>query len=490
MDEFEKVPLSFDFSQKELSSSPEQKLDSSTLLKYASNEYEFIAKQASERKELDTPGEIFDEGEVYGAIENDDITNEMFSGSVATKLGTIGLALLPNQRKQLVHKNGSKFTLMVTGASGTGKSTFINTLFGENIFSNQYSKLDLKGNPVVDDISVYRTELIENEFKLNLTVITTPTFGSKINNQHSWSPAEKYIDEQFRLYLYQEEQPNRERLFDSRVHCCLYFIQPTGTHLSTLDIETMKLISERTNLIPIISKSDTFTRLDLTRFKEMVRNTLRLEHINVCDFILDQSVSDNINRTMPFAIISSNNDILETPNGVRVRGRQYEWGIAETDNPDHCDFIALREILMGKNMLDLILSTETHYENYRKTCLLDRFREVQGSEYDFDSIKLDGLQELEIFHKFKLQNLEMKIHECDITYITKEKEAKIRFSKVVAVQEKRFKEWKRALIERQDQYNKEIEQLHIRIIRFQEEIEFLECGNKSIENSLNSLSLS
>jgi septin family protein len=28
-------------------------------------------------------------------------------------------------------------------------------------------------------------------------------------------------------------------------------------------------------------------------------------------------------------------------NGKKLRGRMYPWGIAEVENPDHCDFIFL-----------------------------------------------------------------------------------------------------------------------------------------------------
>jgi len=45
----------------------------------------------------------------------------------------------------------------------------------------------------------------------------------------SWEPILKYIQEQYDKYLIEETSIKRKpRVPDSRVHCCLYFIAPTG----------------------------------------------------------------------------------------------------------------------------------------------------------------------------------------------------------------------------------------------------------------------
>lgn len=68
----------------------------------------------------------------------------------------------------------------------------------------------------------------------------------------------------------QEQQPQRGEKVDMRVHACLYFIRPTGHTLKPLDIEIMKRLGTRVNLIPIVSKADTLTPNDLARFKHNV----------------------------------------------------------------------------------------------------------------------------------------------------------------------------------------------------------------------------
>ena len=62
---------------------------------------------------------------------------------------------------------------------------------------------------------------------------------------------------------------------DNRVHACVYFIQPTGHSLKPLDIEVMRRLHTKVNLIPVIAKADTLTDEEVAQFKQRVR--LRLE---------------------------------------------------------------------------------------------------------------------------------------------------------------------------------------------------------------------
>jgi septin family protein len=45
----------------------------------------------------------------------------------------------------------------------------------------------------------------------------------------SWDPIVKYIKDQHSAYLRKELTANRDRYIqDTRIHCCLFFIQPSG----------------------------------------------------------------------------------------------------------------------------------------------------------------------------------------------------------------------------------------------------------------------
>jgi cell division control protein 12 len=84
----------------------------------------------------------------------------------------------------------------------------------------------------------------------------------------------------------QEQQPHRSDKQDLRIHACLYFIKPGTTSVSAvgtfserklinsvkpLDVEVMKRLGTRVNLIPVIAKADTMTQEDLHNFKYIVR---------------------------------------------------------------------------------------------------------------------------------------------------------------------------------------------------------------------------
>lgn len=83
-------------------------------------------------------------------------------------------------------------------------------------------------------------------------------------------PIIEFLDDQHESYMLQEQQPRRVDKIDLRVHACLYFIRPTGHTLKPLDIEVMKRLSSRVNLIPVVAKADTLSPGDLARFKHRV----------------------------------------------------------------------------------------------------------------------------------------------------------------------------------------------------------------------------
>jgi septin family protein len=44
----------------------------------------------------------------------------------------------------------------------------------------------------------------------------------------SWRPILDNIESRFDSFLEQESRVNRQKVVDTRIHACLYFIQPTG----------------------------------------------------------------------------------------------------------------------------------------------------------------------------------------------------------------------------------------------------------------------
>lgn len=162
------------------------------------------------------------------------------------------------------------------------------------------------------------------------------------------------------------------RFRDNRVHALLYFITPTGHGLRELDIELMKRLSPRVNVIPVIGKADSLTPAELAESKKLVMEDIEHYRIPVYNFPYDieeddeDTVEENaeLRGLMPFAIVGSE-DVVEI-GGRRTRARQYPWGIVEVENPRHSDFLAIRSALLHSHLADLKEITHDFlYENYR-----------------------------------------------------------------------------------------------------------------------------
>lgn len=113
-------------------------------------------------------------------------------------------------------------------------------------------------------------DIEENGVRLRLSVIDTPGFGDFVNNDDSWRPIVENIEQRFDTYLEAENKVNRSNIVDNRIHACVYFIQPTGHSLKPLDIEVMRRLHTKVNLIPVIAKADTLTDEEVALFKERV----------------------------------------------------------------------------------------------------------------------------------------------------------------------------------------------------------------------------
>ncbi|XP_031556865.1 septin-2-like [Actinia tenebrosa] len=286
--------------------------------------------------------------------------------------GYVGFANLPNQVHRKSVKKGFEFTLMVVGESGLGKSTLIESLFLTDIYD------DNKIPPVIDriyqtlNIETNTVEIEEKGIKLKLTVVDTPGFADAVDNTDCWQAILDYINKQFESYLRDESGLNRRNIVDTRVHCCLYFINPHGHGLRPVDVQFMQALHNKVNIVPVIAKADCLTKHELSRLKRKVLNELEDNSIKIYTFPDCESDDDEefieINKelkmTVPFAVIGSNR-LIES-RGRKIRVRQYPWGYAEVENPDHCDFVMLRNFLVRTHMQDLKdVTQDIHYENYR-----------------------------------------------------------------------------------------------------------------------------
>lgn len=283
----------------------------------------------------------------------------------------VGFSNLPNQVHRRSVKKGFQFTMLVLGESGLGKSTFVNTLFGCPIYEPRSPRDPSAETPSEVAIRVQTANIEEKGVRLKVNVLDAPGYGDFVNNEASWKPIVASIDERFDAFLEQERRVNRKNIVDNRIHCCLYFIAPTGHALKTLDIECMKQIHEKVNLIPVIAKADTLTKDETALFKKRILDDLSFHGIKTfaihVDDDDDKETADTAKELMsklPFTVMGSEKEV--EVDGKKARARQYPWGTILVESEEHSDFVKLRQLLIRSHMEDLISTTnEKLYEAYR-----------------------------------------------------------------------------------------------------------------------------
>ncbi|XP_007886692.1 neuronal-specific septin-3 isoform X3 [Callorhinchus milii] len=286
------------------------------------------------------------------------------------QFGYVGIDSILEQMRRKAMKQGFEFNIMVVGQSGLGKATLINTLFKSKV-----SRKSIAGTeeqiPLMVEMKSISHEIEEKGVRMKLTVIDTPGFGDQVNNENCWQPIMKFINNQYETYLKEELTVNRKkRIPDTRVHCCIYFIAPTGHSLRPLDIEFMRRLSKVVNIVPVIAKADTLTLEERDFFKQKIREDLQKHDINVYpqrqfdEDKEDQIMNDKIREMVPFAVVGSN--LEYQVNGRRILGRKTKWGTVEVENITHCEFAYLRDLLIRTHMQNLKdVTSNIHYEAYR-----------------------------------------------------------------------------------------------------------------------------
>lgn len=285
---------------------------------------------------------------------------------------------------------------MVIGQSGTGRSTFINSLCDQLIVEPSstvklYSPEEL-GNPDRElQLRKSTVELEDEEgVRINLNLIDTPGFGDSINNDSSFQVIKDYIKYQFDEILIEESKLRRNPRFkDNRVHVCLYFIVPTGHGLREIDVRVIRSLGSFVNILPCISKSDSLMMDELKLNKRLIKEDIDHYNLPVFDFtnsyfnmedtLDDESIELNkyLQKTMPFAIMGSNATVKDKETGEMKRVRKYPWGAVDIFDNEISDVLTLKTTLLVTHLDDFKDYThEVLYENYRARTL----SEVENGE--------------------------------------------------------------------------------------------------------------
>ncbi|KAJ8673440.1 hypothetical protein QAD02_004702 [Eretmocerus hayati] len=367
--------------------------------------------------------------------------------------GYVGFANLPNQVYRKAVKKGFEFTLMVVGESGLGKSTLINSLFLTDIYSPEHPGPSLRMKKTVA-VETSKVLLKENGVNLTLTVVDTPGFGDAVDNSNCWQPVIEYVENKYEEFLNAESRVVRRQIPDSRVHCCLYFLAPSGHGLKPLDVEFMQRLHDKVNIVPVIAKADTMTPDECIYFKKQILNEIAQHKIKIYEFPEAEDEEENkvhkqLRDRVPFAIVGANTVVEQ--NGKKVRGRRYPWGVVEVENLEHNDFIALRNMIIRTHLQDLKdVTNNVHYENYR--C-----RTLAGLSVDGKPTRVSNknplaqLEEEKREHETKMKKMELDMEQV---FEMKVREKKQKLKDLEIDLQRRHEQMRRSL----EQQAKELEE--------------------------------
>ena len=134
-------------------------------------------------------------------------------------------------------------------------------------------------------------------------------------------------------------------------------------------------------------------------------NGVNIYSVPDCDPDEDEDYKEQIRgikEAIPFAI-SSSCETFENK-GKKVQGRLYPWGMVETENSNHSDFVKLKSLLVT-HLQDLReVTAEVHYENYRAINLIKQI----SSPSKLDSAVSDNFSKVTTDYRLLEKEAELK----------------------------------------------------------------------------------
>ncbi|KAL6927460.1 hypothetical protein ACO0SA_003758 [Hanseniaspora valbyensis] len=324
------------------------------------------------------------------------------------------------KKKQL--KRSIIFNVLIIGKPGSGRSTLINSLCGRNIVQSSSS---LSKQPVYDDLEQdipvsLRHELVEleddNGVKIQLNVTDSLNLNNNINAQSDIQLINNFITNQFDDVLLEENRLKRNPRFkDSRIHVCLYLLEPNGHGLKEFDIEFIKKIGERCNVVPVLSKADSMTIEELQLNKKLIRDDIKYYELPIFNFndlannnpevVDDQEDEYNeyLNSILPFSVIGSS-EVYNVDN-EEIRGRKYDHFengnvIIDIEDSTKSDFVTLRNVLFISHLNDFKEYThEVLYERYRTETLSGNSNSTQDVNTSSNKFERHVMPESQLANK-------------------------------------------------------------------------------------------
>jgi len=163
-------------------------------------------------------------------------------------------------------KSVTKPNILVVGATGVGKSSLINTIFGEEV-----AKVGT-GNPVTKELQVYKSD--------HMPVCLYDTVGYEIGT-------DKQKD--FLSNVVQYAVDSNGKKLEERIHLVWYCIAATSHRVHAIDLNVIKkLNNEGIPVAVLLTKSDNVTDEESQKMKEIIEEELYNDIFETTNVKLDE----------------------------------------------------------------------------------------------------------------------------------------------------------------------------------------------------------
>ena len=277
------------------------------------------------------------------------------------------------------------FNIILVGDSGVGKTSFLHAFLRLRLnrlaAKNACERVALlkETTNIVHNRAVYSGEGLDIHFD----VIDTPGYGTAESFREWQEAIQDFVISQARNYAKSKETIPKSQRPDTRIHLCLYFLE--GVRVKELDLKAMHALQTYVSLVPILSRSDSYTEKELLQAKLQVVETCARAgvHFFDCGSAVPSKVKEMNEAPQgpcpPFALLS-HCELIVNKKGKEKFGRRFHWGVCDVENPAHSDFSLLCKLLIGPFILPSVREAKVltkkiaerdmkHSEDDRKTAL-------------------------------------------------------------------------------------------------------------------------
>jgi len=276
----------------------------------------------------------------------------------------IAIRAIPRNIERTTVKRGFHFNILVAGRYDLGQEALIETLFGVQL--NKQRNEDLADCCLKEDT----TSVSDGPVKLHLKVLTTPNFGTRLDETGSYKPIIRNIRDRLGKHLYSETQLYRKKdTPDERIHVCFYLFPPSGPLIMPNDENLLKRLVQYVNVIPVIARADMLTTQENIARKAEMRRVLadyRIFQLPLGETDYDENEwiqhLEKIAQRQPFACMTNSDRFLDAGDPLCIN----------PNDETYSDTTVLRACIVA-HMTELVDSTNyVYYEEYRAQTLTER----------------------------------------------------------------------------------------------------------------------